>query len=43
MEQEQLHLYARQMWEARGPKAIADASHKAADLEQRGNMNLARR
>jgi hypothetical protein len=33
MQESEVHVYARQLWKARGPKAIAEAAHKAVEFE----------
>lgn len=35
MQESEDHVYARQLWKARGPKAIAEAAHHAAEFEQK--------
>jgi hypothetical protein len=41
MQQVELHDYARQLWEAHGPKAIAEAAQKASSFEMRGEKEWA--
>jgi hypothetical protein len=41
MQQVELHDYARQLWEAHGPKAIAEAAQKASSFEKRGEKERA--
>jgi hypothetical protein len=42
METVQIHDYARQLWEAHGIKAIAEAAQKARNFEERGEIERAR-
>ncbi|MGY8711381.1 hypothetical protein RAD16_37095 [Bradyrhizobium sp. 18BD] len=37
-----IHDYARQLLEAHGPKAIAEAAQNAIDLESKGDLELAK-
>jgi len=37
-----IHDYARQLLEAHGPKAIAEAAQNAVDLESKGELELAK-
>ena len=41
MREGEINDYARQLLEAHGPKAIAEAARKAADLEQEGKNDQA--
>jgi hypothetical protein len=38
----EIHSYARQLLEAHGFKAIAEAAHNAIELEAKGDVELAR-
>jgi len=38
----EIHDYARQLLEAHGPKAIAEAAQNAIDLERKGELELAK-
>jgi hypothetical protein len=42
MRETEIHDYARQLLEAHGPKAIAEAARNALDLESKGELELAR-
>jgi hypothetical protein len=42
MREIEIHDYARQLLEAHGPKAIAEAAQNAIDLESKGELELAR-
>ncbi|WP_371929915.1 hypothetical protein [Bradyrhizobium sp. CCGUVB1N3] len=42
MREMEIHDYARQLLEAHGPKAIAEAAQNAIDLESKGELELAR-
>jgi hypothetical protein len=42
MREMEIHDYARQLLEAHGPKAIAEAAQNAIDLEQNGELELAK-
>lgn len=42
MREIEIHSYARQLLEAHGAKAIAEAAQNAIDLEARGEVELAR-
>ncbi|PJG56777.1 hypothetical protein CVM73_04345 [Bradyrhizobium forestalis] len=42
MREMEIHDYARQLLEAHGPKAIAEAAQNAIDLEQKGELELAK-
>jgi hypothetical protein len=42
MRETQIHDYARQLLEAHGPKAIAEAAQNAIELEAKGEVELAR-
>ncbi|MDQ8732451.1 hypothetical protein [Bradyrhizobium sp. LHD-71] len=42
MQQVQIHDYARKLMELYGPKAIAEAAQKAADLETQGDLEQAK-
>jgi hypothetical protein len=42
MREIEIHSYARQLLEAHGPKAIAEAARNASDLEAKGEIELAR-
>ena len=41
MEAVQIHEYARQLWEAHGIKAIAEAAQRARNFEERGESERA--
>jgi hypothetical protein len=41
MKKVEIHDYARQLWEAHGPKSIADAAQKATDFEKKGEKERA--
>ncbi len=41
MREIEIHDYARQLLEAHGPKAIAEAAQNAIDLESKGELELA--
>jgi hypothetical protein len=41
MREGEINDYARQLLEAHGPKAVAEAAQKAADLEQEGKNEQA--
>ncbi|MGO9543943.1 MAG: hypothetical protein ACLPPF_04015 [Rhodomicrobium sp.] len=41
MEGSEVHVYARLLWNARGPKAIAEAAHNAAEFEKKRDANKA--
>ena len=41
MREIEIHEYARQLLEAHGPKAIAEAAQNAIDLESKGDLELA--
>jgi hypothetical protein len=43
MQESQVHVYAHQLWNMRGPKAIAEAAHKAAEFEMQRNAEEAQR
>ena len=36
-----VHDYARQLLEAHGPKAVAEAAQKASEMEKKGETELA--
>ena len=38
----EIHTFARQLLEAHGPRAIAEAAQNAIELESKGEMELAR-
>ncbi|HEY8161078.1 MAG: hypothetical protein ACR650_17295 [Methylocystis sp.] len=42
MEETDVHDYARQLFEAHGDKAVAEAAHKAAAAEEKGDAEQAR-
>jgi hypothetical protein len=42
MREIEIHDYARQLLEAHGPKAIAEAAQNAIELEAKGEAELAR-
>jgi len=42
MREMEIHDYARQLREAHGPKAIAEAAQNAIDLASKGELELAR-
>jgi hypothetical protein len=42
MREIEIHSYARQLLEAHGSKAIAEAAQNAIDLEAKGEMELAK-
>ena len=42
MQAVEIHDYARQLWEAHGLKAIAEAAQKARSFEERGESERAR-
>ncbi|MHC2279708.1 ABC-type branched-subunit amino acid transport system ATPase component [Bradyrhizobium diazoefficiens] len=42
MREMEIHDYARQLLEAHGLKAIAEAAQNAIDLEQKGELELAK-
>ena len=42
MREIEIHAYARQLLEAHGPQAIAEAAQKAIDLEAKGEVELAK-
>jgi hypothetical protein len=42
MREMEIHDYARQLLEAHGPKAIAEAAQNAINLEQKGELELAK-
>ncbi|MYV82827.1 hypothetical protein GTH44_13300 [Bradyrhizobium japonicum] len=42
MREIEIHEYARQLLEAHGPKAVAEAAQNAIDLESKGELELAR-
>ena len=42
MQAVEIHYYARQLWEAHGLKAIAEAAQKAKSFEERGESERAR-
>jgi hypothetical protein len=43
MQESQIHVYARELWKAQGPKAIAEAAHKAAEFEKKSDREQADR
>ena len=43
MQESDIHVYARQLWKARGPKAIAEAAQKAAGFEKDSDREQAHR
>jgi hypothetical protein len=42
MREIEVHEYARQLLEAHGPRAIAEAAQNAIELEAKGEVELAR-
>ncbi|OAF02435.1 hypothetical protein AYJ54_27265 [Bradyrhizobium centrolobii] len=42
MREMEIHDYARQLLEAHGPEAIAEAAQNAIDLESKGELELAK-
>jgi hypothetical protein len=42
MREIEIHDYARQLLEAHGPRAIAEAAQNAIDLEAKGEVELAK-
>jgi hypothetical protein len=42
MREIEIHDYARQLLEAHGPRAIAEAAQNAIDLEAKGDVELAK-
>jgi hypothetical protein len=42
MRETEIHSYARQLLEAHGSKAIAEAAQNAIDLEAKGEVELAK-
>lgn len=42
MREMEIHDYARQLLEAHGPRAIAEAAQKAIECEQQGKAELAK-
>ena len=42
MREIEIHDYARQLLEAHGPRAIAEAAKNAIDLEAKGEVELAK-
>ena len=42
MREIEIHDYARQLLEAHGPRAIAEAAQNAIDLEAKGEIELAK-
>jgi hypothetical protein len=42
MKESDINDYARQLWEAHGPKAVAEAAQKASRLEQKGDDGQAK-
>ncbi len=43
MQESEIHVYARQLWKARGQKAIAEAAHKAFEFEKKNDREEASR
>ncbi len=43
MQESDIHVHARELWKARGPKAIAEAAHKAAEFEKNSDREQADR
>jgi regulator of protease activity HflC (stomatin/prohibitin superfamily) len=43
MQESEIHVYARQLWKARGQKAIAEAAHKATEFEEKRDAEQATR
>jgi hypothetical protein len=42
MRESEINDYARQLWDAHGPKAVAEAAQKASRLEQKGDDGQAK-
>ncbi|WP_184425366.1 hypothetical protein [Rhodoblastus acidophilus] len=42
MQEAEIHAYARQLFEARGPKAAAEAAQKAQAFEEKGDQDQSR-
>ena len=42
MREAEIHDYARQLWDAHGIKAVAEAAQKACRLEQKGDDGQAK-
>jgi hypothetical protein len=43
MQESEIHIYARELWKARGQKAIAEAAHNAAEFEGKNDREQADR
>ena len=43
MQESDIHVYARELWKARGQKAIAEAAHKATEFEMKSDREQADR
>ncbi len=43
MQESDVHVYARQLWKARGQKAIAEAAHQALEFEKKHDREQAER
>ncbi len=41
MQESEVHVYARQLWKARGPRAIAEAAHRAVEFEKKRDREQA--
>jgi len=41
VQESEIHVYARELWKAQGPKAIAEAAQKAAEFEKQHNAEQA--
>lgn len=41
MQESEVHVYARQLWKARGQKAIVEAAHKALEFEKKRDREQA--
>jgi hypothetical protein len=41
MQESDIHVYARELWKARGQKAIAEAAQKATEFEQKSDREQA--
>ena len=41
MQDSSIHVYARELWKARGQKAIAEAAQKATGFEQKSDREQA--
>ncbi len=43
MQDSEVHVFAQQLWNMRGQKAIAEAAHKAVEFEKQHNAEEAQR